>query len=90
MFEWVSDELQSNKLSISHVYPWINFLRKGVSIVCDYDYTIQIRSDLLKSLNERFGDVIENEVNLTRFKQKAWEILKEKNNNSVEANKLVN
>ena len=122
MFEWVTDELQSIKVSISRVYSCINFLRKGLSSVCDYEYTKQIRSDLLKSLNERFGDVNENEVYLystfldpvlgikafdsqmktivrnklktllqvESIKQKAREILKEKNNNSVEANKLVN
>ena len=64
MFEWVTDELQSNKVSISRVYPCINYLRKGLSTAGDLVYTTQLRSDLLKSLNDRFEDVSENEVYL--------------------------
>ena len=64
MFEWVTDELQYNKVSISRVYPCINYLRKGLSTTGDLVYTTKLRSDLLKSLNDRFWDVSENEVYL--------------------------
>lgn len=64
MFEWVTDELQSNKVSISRVYPCLYYLRRGLSSADDLVYTTQLRSDLLKSLNDRFGNVSENEVYL--------------------------
>ena len=64
MFEWVTDELQYNKVSISRVYPCINYLRKGLSTTGELVYTTKFRSDLLKSFNDRFWDVSENEVYL--------------------------
>ena len=64
MFEWVTDELQSNKVSISRVYPCINYLRKGLSTTGELVYTTKFRSDLLKSFNDRCWDVSENEVYL--------------------------
>ena len=36
MFGWVTDELQSNKVSISRVYPCISYSRKGLSTTGNY------------------------------------------------------
>ncbi len=62
MFEWVTDELQTNDVSISRVYPCFNYLRKGLSKAGTYIYTSQLRKDLLNSLEHRFKDVEENEA----------------------------
>ena len=57
MFEFVTDEIQTNDVSISRVYPCINYLRKGLSDERPFKYTTQLRSDLLVSLNERFVNI---------------------------------
>jgi hypothetical protein len=51
-------------VSISRVYPCLNYLRKGLSKAGTYIYTSQMRKDLLNSLEHRFKDVEENEAYL--------------------------
>ena len=60
MFEFVTDEIQTNEISISRVYPCINYLRKRLSEEGPYKYTTDLRADLLVSLNERFANIEEN------------------------------
>jgi hypothetical protein len=63
MFEFVTDEFQSNKISISRVYPCVIFLKKGlISNLNDYKFTQQLRQDLYQSLNKRFHNVIEDDI----------------------------
>ena len=63
LFEWVKDEFQSNRVSISRVYPCISALRaklnsfEGILI-----YTEDFCTALLKSLEIRFGKLSKNEV----------------------------
>jgi hypothetical protein len=62
-FEWVTDEFQSNQVSISRVYPCIEYLRGILSeYQDDFLYVTELRSDLLESLNKRFGSLIQNDV----------------------------
>ena len=62
-FEWVTNELQGNKVTISKVYPCIEFLFKELN---DPDkqprYTVDLRTALSDSLKARFGVLIKNEV----------------------------
>ena len=51
IFEWVTDELQSNDVSISRVYPCVNYLRKCLTKDCTFEYTKEMRKDLLCSLH---------------------------------------
>ncbi len=61
-FEWVTDELQSNDVSISKVLPCITFLQHKLTEV-DFDiYTRQLRTDLMKSLSKRFGNFITDDA----------------------------
>ena len=46
MFEFVTDEIQTNEISISRVYPCINYLRKRLSEEGPYKYTTDLRADL--------------------------------------------
>ena len=62
-FEWVTDEFQSNRVSISRVYPCIEFLRRKLtSSIEDFIHTKSICEHFLTSLNKRFGILIKNEV----------------------------
>ena len=62
-FEFVTDELQSNKVSISRVYPCIEFLLKKLNRDLDEAvYTKDLRKDLIESLTTRFGNLIKNEI----------------------------
>ncbi|CAF0833768.1 unnamed protein product [Brachionus calyciflorus] len=68
-FEFVTNELQSNKVSISRVYPGVHFLQKKLSdesILCVH--TENLRRNLLKSLTKRFGSLIKNDVFILLFK----------------------
>ena len=62
-FEFVTDELQSNRVSISRVYPCVNYLqfnlkdKKGT-----FDHVDDFCESLLSSLERRFGKAIKNEV----------------------------
>lgn len=49
MFEFVTDEIQTNEISISRVYPCINYLRKRSSDEGSFKYTTDLRADLLVS-----------------------------------------
>jgi hypothetical protein len=59
MFEFVTDEFQSNRVNISRVYPAVKYLRENLlakdsndePIV--YKYSTNLRKDLLSSLNKR-------------------------------------
>jgi len=62
-FEWLTDNLQTNEVSISRVYPCIVSLR--VKILENLDqksYTKQLRRDLVESLDKRFELLIENDL----------------------------
>lgn len=60
-FENVTDEFQSNRVSISRVYPCVTFLRNKLS-TSSYTYTTRFCEALLTSLEKRFGNLIKNEV----------------------------
>jgi hypothetical protein len=69
MFEFVTDELQSNRINISRVYPCIEYLRENLinheqikSGEVKYKNTEQMRLDLLTSLNKRFSHLIDQDV----------------------------
>lgn len=62
-FEWVTDEFQSNRVSISRVYPCVEFLRLKLTENLDsLVYTRALHNEFLVSLNKRFGILIKNEV----------------------------
>ncbi len=52
-FEYITDELQSNLVNISRVYPGITFLKEKLSINNSV-YTTVLRGALLESLTKRF------------------------------------
>ena len=55
-FEWVTDELQSNEISISRVNPCVIALKQRLSDTEGiYEYTSKIRKDLLENLDKRFS-----------------------------------
>jgi hypothetical protein len=59
MFEFVTDELQSNRVSISRVYPCISYLREKLSTdLNDYKYTKKLRLDLKSSIEKRFSHLL--------------------------------
>jgi hypothetical protein len=68
MFEFVTDEFQSNRVNISRVYPAVKYLRENLlakdsndePIV--YKYSTNLRKDLLSSLNKRFDKIINDDV----------------------------
>ena len=68
MFEFVTDELQSNRINISRVYPCIQYLRRNLKEKDEnghfvvYEYSGSLRDDLLESLNIRFGNLIKEEI----------------------------
>ena len=51
-------------MSISRVYPCVNYLRKGLKSSDPFNYTKQMRQDLLESLELGFKDVEENDAYL--------------------------
>ena len=61
-FEWVTDEFQSNRVSISKVFPCVTFLRRKLSNVEAFCHTQELCETLLASLEKRFGKLIKNEV----------------------------
>jgi hypothetical protein len=62
-FEWATNEFQSNKVSVSRVYPTIMALRNAlIDNIDDYSYTQKLRKDLLDSLNARFDSLVANDV----------------------------
>ena len=68
MFEFVTDEFQSNRINISRVYPCVQYLLKNLKgkdefnddIV--YEYTGTLRDALLESLKKRFGELIKDDL----------------------------
>ena len=65
-FELVNDEFQTNKVSISRVYPCVEALRHKLSEsnigTSQFIHTIIFCSKLLESLEKRFGLMIDNDV----------------------------
>ncbi len=61
-FELVTDEFQSNRVSISRVYPCVMFLRNRLLETDDLNYTKVLCDNLLHSLEIRFGSLILKEV----------------------------
>ncbi len=62
-FEWLTDNLQTNEVSISRVYPCIVSLRIKLNKEIDcMKYTKNLRKDLIASLDKRFGNLIENDL----------------------------
>ena len=65
-FEFVTNEFQTNEISISRVYPCILFLKRilsethSVTTKEPFKYTKSIRQVLLKSLETRFDELIKN------------------------------
>ena len=65
MFHFASLEFQSNKVSISRVYPCVQVLRAGLAkALNDNKHTKKLAKTLLTSLNDRFGDKIEEDLYL--------------------------
>ena len=63
MFEFVTDELQSNKVNISRVYPAIAYLKNNILKEDEeFKYSNEIRKEMLASLKGRFDKLIEHEV----------------------------
>jgi hypothetical protein len=64
MFEFVTDELQSNRINISRVYPAITFLSNKFEEDDEnkFEYTRTIRKEMLLSLNKGFKDLIKEDV----------------------------
>ena len=56
MFELITDEFQSNKVSISRVYPYIDSLKTKLhENLTEAVYTRDLTTDLIASLHKRFG-----------------------------------
>ena len=67
-FEFVTDEFQSNRVSISRVYPCINFLRDKLNETKETFVHIEEFCDsILNSLEKRFGKLIKNEVLIFKY-----------------------
>ena len=63
MFEFVTDELQANDVSVSRVYPCYIFLKTNLSKNFDENkYSKQLRLDLLAALCKRFDTLVQNDV----------------------------
>lgn len=63
MFELITDEFQSNKVSISRVYPCIDSLKTKLhENLTEAVYTRDLTTDLIASLHKRFGDLVNNDI----------------------------
>ena len=63
MFEFVTDEFQSNRVNFSRVYPAIMFLRQKLSENHEnFEHTASLRKELLNSLNKRFGKLLNDDI----------------------------
>jgi hypothetical protein len=68
MLEFVTDEFQSNKINISRVYPAVKYLRENLLFKDDnnqaikYNFTNKLRKVLLKSLDKRFGTLVNGDL----------------------------
>ena len=62
-FEWLTNNLQTNEVSVSRVYPCIVTLRlRLLENINTKEYTKQLRNDLIESLDKRFSSLIENDL----------------------------
>jgi hypothetical protein len=66
VFEWVTNQLQTNEVSISRVLPCVQLIRDTLSANLDDEkinpHTKQLRRDLLASLASRFDKMLETDV----------------------------
>ncbi len=63
LFQWFTNLMQSNQVSISCVYPCVLVIQNKLSEEnAELMLTKQLRNDLLESLNKRFGDLIESDL----------------------------
>ena len=63
LFEFVTNEFQTDDVSISRVYPSIKcLLYKLVDKLDDYKYTQNLRMDLKASLIKRFNSLIDTDL----------------------------
>ncbi len=60
-FEFITDELQSNLVNISRVYPGITFLKEKLSIKNSV-YTTDLREAFLASLTKRFEKLLDDDL----------------------------
>jgi hypothetical protein len=60
-FEFITNELQSNLVNISRVYPGITFLKEKLSINNSV-YTTDLREALLASLTKRFEKLLDDDL----------------------------
>lgn len=56
VFEWATNELQSDRISISRVYPSIKAIQTKMSQTHSVKHTKQIRSHFLDAINQRFDE----------------------------------
>ena len=63
LFEYATDELQGDGVTISRVYPAITLLKHELSVNTD-SYTKALREKLLESLERRFPDLLTQDVYL--------------------------
>lgn len=63
LFEWATNEFQSNKVSSSRIYPTIKSIQSKLSRSADktWYHTVELRENILKSVNNRFNDQIDQE-----------------------------
>ena len=68
MFEFVTDEFQSNRINISRVYPAVKYLKENflakdeMNVTITYHHTENLRKELLKSLDKRFDHIINQDI----------------------------
>lgn len=63
LFEFATDEMQSNQVSISRVYPqYLNLLSNLEDVEKSSRYTSDFKLNLIDSLKTRFGDLVEDDV----------------------------
>ena len=61
-FEWVTDEFQTNQVSISRAYPCLTFSGDKLS-KASFKHLEEFCELLLQSLDKRFGKLVKNEEN---------------------------
>jgi hypothetical protein len=68
MFEFITDEFETNRINISRVYPAVKYLKENLlakdemNVTITYQHTDNLRKDLLKSLDKRFDHIINQDI----------------------------
>ncbi len=63
MFEVANNDLQSNQVSVSRVWPTVRLLQvTHLENLFEFSHTGQLRKSLHKSLSTRFNKILEDEV----------------------------